>query len=70
MSHNIARRRTILLIDCETDTMCSSLSDTQFYPGVSLEPMMSGPCHHGMAVPQVAGGGTASDMKGNREYIE
>jgi hypothetical protein len=26
-----------------------------------------GPCHHGMARPQVADGGTASDMKGSCE---
>ena len=29
-----------------------------------------GPCHHGMARPQVADGGTASDMEGSCEYIE
>ena len=29
-----------------------------------------GPCHHSMARPQVAGGGTASDMQGSCEYIE
>ena len=28
------------------------------------------PCHHGMAHPQVADGGTASDMEGSCEYIE
>jgi hypothetical protein len=28
------------------------------------------PCHHGMARPQVADGGTASDMEGSCEYIE
>ena len=27
-------------------------------------------CHHGMARPQVAVGGTASDMEGSCEYIE
>ena len=26
-----------------------------------------GPCHHGMARPQVADGGTASDMEGSCE---
>jgi hypothetical protein len=26
-----------------------------------------GPCHHGMACPQVADGGTASDMEGSCE---
>jgi hypothetical protein len=29
-----------------------------------------GPCHHGMARPQVADGGTASNMEGRGEYIE
>ena len=29
-----------------------------------------GPCHHGMAHPQVVDGGTASDMDGSCEYIE
>ena len=29
-----------------------------------------GPRHHGMARPQVADGGTASDMEGSCEYIE
>ena len=29
-----------------------------------------GSCHHGMACPHVADGGTASDMQGSCEYIE
>jgi len=29
-----------------------------------------GPCPHGMARPQVADAGTASDMEGSCEYIE
>ena len=33
-------------------------------------PRKVGPCHHGMARPQVADGGTASDMEGSSEYIE
>ena len=32
--------------------------------------MFVGPCHHGMARPQVAVGGTASDMEGCCEYID
>jgi len=28
------------------------------------------PCHHGMARPQVADGGTASNPEGSCEYIE
>jgi len=31
---------------------------------------MSGPCHYGMARPQVADGGTASNMEGSLEYFE
>jgi hypothetical protein len=30
-------------------------------------PMNVGPCHHGMARPQVADGGMASDMEGSCE---
>jgi hypothetical protein len=29
--------------------------------------MNVGPCHHGMACPQAADGGTASDMEGSCE---
>ena len=29
-----------------------------------------GPCHHGIARPQVVDGGTASDTEGSCEYIE
>ena len=32
-----------------------------------LETVFVGPCHHGMARPQVADGGTASDMEGSCE---
>ena len=32
-------------------------------------PCAVGPCHHGMARPQVADGGTASDTEGSCEYI-
>ena len=56
-------------IDCRQSSL--------LYVGVSaylikvLElPVFVGPCHHGMARPQVAVGGTASDMEGNCEYIE
>jgi hypothetical protein len=34
---------------------------------IELTPMKVGPCHHGMARPQVADGGTASDMEGSCE---
>jgi len=33
----------------------------------ALIPCEMGPCHHGMARPQVADGGTASDMEGSCE---
>ena len=29
-----------------------------------------GPCHHGLACPQVVDGGTASNMVGGCEYID
>jgi hypothetical protein len=32
-----------------------------------LQSMNVGPCHHGMALPQVADGGTASYMEGSCE---
>jgi hypothetical protein len=32
--------------------------------------MNVGPCHHGMARPEVEDGGTASNMEGSCEYIE
>ena len=32
--------------------------------------VLVGPCHHGTGRPQVADGGTASDMEGSCEYIE
>ena len=34
---------------------------------VGVLPCEVGPCHHGMARPQVAYGGTASDMEGSCE---
>jgi hypothetical protein len=34
---------------------------------VGVQAMNVGPCHHGMARPQVADGGTASDMEGSCE---
>ena len=37
---------------------------------VKVTMLVSSPCHHGMARPQVADGGTASDMEGSCEYIE
>ena len=37
-----------------------------FTHGVCIE---LGPCHHGMARPQVGNGGTASNMGGSCEYF-
>jgi hypothetical protein len=37
--------------------------DLYFFTGVENV----GPCHHGMARPQVTDGGTASDMEGSYE---
>jgi hypothetical protein len=47
-------------------------SPIRFIPGSDpLPPSDEGaPCHHGMARPQVADGGTASSMEGSCEYIE
>jgi hypothetical protein len=36
-------------------------------PSISQISMNVGPCHHGMARPQVADGGTASNVEGSRE---
>jgi len=35
--------------------------------GVPTSPVLVGPCHHGMARPQVADRGTASDKEGSCE---
>ena len=37
---------------------------------VKVKSVFVGPCHHDMARPQVADGGTASNMEGSYEYIE
>jgi hypothetical protein len=41
-----------------------------FLCSVGWNTMNVGPCHHGMARPQVADGGTASSMEGSCELIE
>ena len=38
-----------------------------FHIDLELSAVFVGPCHHGMARPQVADGGTASDMEGSCE---
>jgi hypothetical protein len=45
-------------------------TDTQFLLVCQTHSMMSGSLYHGMACPQVADGGTASNMEGSCEYIE
>jgi len=37
---------------------------------IGLHIHVVGPCHHGMARPQVEDVGTASNMEGSCEYIE
>ena len=39
----------------------------KFPPAVRTESVFVGPCHHVMAHPQVADGGTACDMEGSCE---
>ena len=39
----------------------------EFISVVHLNPCVVGPCHHGMARPQVADRGTASNMEGSCE---
>jgi hypothetical protein len=43
------------------------LGSNQYVHAKPEKPMNVGPCHHGMARPQVADGGTASDMEGSCE---
>ena len=38
--------------------------------GMGRLAVLVGPCHHGMARPQVADRGTATDKEGSCEYIE
>ena len=48
--------------------MCGEVLQFKYLTAVRIHHV--GPCHHGMARPQVADGGTASDMEGSCEYIE
>ena len=41
--------------------------ENYFQPRVVKMAMNVGPCHHGMARPRVADGGTASNMEGSCE---
>ena len=42
-------------------------AQVKFYYVVEAPAVFVGPCHHGMGCPQVADGGTASDMEGSCE---
>jgi hypothetical protein len=46
---------------------CTNIGDFKLVSAVVVVTMNVGPCHHGMARPQVADGGTASDMEGSCE---
>jgi len=41
--------------------------DDYYYYYYYMQPVLVGPCHHGMARPQVADRGTASDKEGSCE---
>ena len=49
---------------------CKSQPPAWFILNIATVTVFVGPCHHGMARPQVADGETASDMEGSCEYIE
>jgi hypothetical protein len=59
----------ILLLAQEYFTEFSCQESLKLYIS-SIHPMISGPCRHGMASPQVADGGTASNMEGSCKYFE
>jgi hypothetical protein len=49
----------------------TTLMSPLFWKCINIVAMLQvGPCHHGMARPRVADGGTASNMEGSCEYIE
>jgi hypothetical protein len=47
--------------------MCNCLTGLVMGSISFVEPMNVGPCHHGMARPRFADGGTASNMEGSCE---
>ena len=47
--------------------LCYCRLTVEIYVLVYCMTVFVGPCHHGMARPQVADGGTASDMEGSYE---
>ena len=46
-------------------TLCTTVDHIHAY--IYITAVFVGPCHHGMARPQVADGGTASEMEGSCE---
>ena len=55
------------MLDCTPASEIYQLTTTLIFNIPSDLSVFVGPCHHGMARPQVADGGTASDMEGSCE---
>jgi len=53
----------------QTDALTLTFNEPMIMPLCKITTDV-GPCHHGMARPQVADGGTASNMEGSCEKIE
>jgi len=51
-------------VNCSIGTNCRNVNYFRILNSVSV---LVGPCHHGMAHPQVADRGTASDKEGSCE---
>jgi hypothetical protein len=58
---------TVLHSVIVTSPLCQSVIYIYIYTDCTHRHTHVGPCHHGMARPQVADGGTASDMEGSCE---
>ena len=50
-----------------TFQLISIIGQVFYFSRQTIEPVFVGPCHHGMAHPQVVDGETASDMEGSCE---
>jgi len=61
------RRERYETLECIINFILLSVRPLIFW---ALPNFLVGPCHHGMARPQVADGETAFNMKGSCEYIE
>ena len=60
--------QSVFLPQCERPSFTSIQHNTQNYISVYLNlSVFEGPCHHGKACPQVADGGTVSNMEGSCE---